>query len=190
LSQGSQSKMNSPSVDAFRTDRLIAERLRPEHLPEYVGLFQDARVMATLSPDGKPLPAEEAARWLQLSLEHWNRHGYGFWAIRTNAENRFVGRAGLKNVEVNGRNEVELAYALLPQFWGRGLATEISGTILKLAFKKLGLPEVICYTLAANLASRRVMEKNGFRFERDGDHVGLPHVFYRLTAAEFSANVD
>jgi [ribosomal protein S5]-alanine N-acetyltransferase len=182
--------MNSPTLDTFCTDRLIAERLRPEHLADYVRLFQDVRVMATLSPDGKPLPAEEAARWLQLSLEHWDRHGYGFWAIRTRADNQFVGRAGLKSADASGKPEVELAYALLPEFWGRGLATEISTAILKRAFEDLGLSEVICFTLTTNTASQRVMKKLGFQFEREGTHADLPHVFYRLRADEFAANAD
>jgi [ribosomal protein S5]-alanine N-acetyltransferase len=177
----------SPSpLDAFRTDRLIAERLRPQHRADYVRMFEDARVMATLSPDGQPLPAEEAARWLQFSLEHWERHGYGYWAIRTSNRNQFAGRAGLKSAEVNGKPEVELAYAFLPEFWGQGLATEISQAILKRAFEDLGLREVVCFTLTTNVASQRVMQKLGFQFERAGVHVNLPHVFYRLKADEFA----
>jgi [ribosomal protein S5]-alanine N-acetyltransferase len=176
--------MSSSPLDAFRTDRLIAERLRPAHLADYVRMFEDPRVMATLSPDGKPLPAGEAARWLQFNLEHWERHGFGYWAIRTRAENQFVGRAGLKSADVEGKHEVELAYALLPEFWGRGLATEISEAILKLAFEDLGLAEVICFTLTTNAASRRVMEKLGFRFEREGVHANLSHVFYRLKSVD------
>jgi ribosomal-protein-alanine N-acetyltransferase len=181
----------SPSpLDTFRTDRLIAERLRPQHRADYVRMFGDARVMATLSPDGKPLPAEEAARWLQHSLDHWDRHGYGYWAIRSLADNQFAGRAGLKKAEVDGKPEVELAYAFLPEFWGFGLATEISQAILKLGFEDLGLTEVVCFTLTTNVASQRVMQKLGFQFERAGVHVNLPHVFYRLRAAEFAARAN
>jgi [ribosomal protein S5]-alanine N-acetyltransferase len=179
--------MNS-SIETFSTERLTAERLRPEHLSDYVRLFQDVRVMESLSPDGKPLPAAEVARWLQLSLDQWDRHHYGYWVIRTKDGNRFAGRAGLKSVDMLGKNEVELAYALLPEFWGQGFATEISTAILELAFKTIGLTEVVCFTLTTNLASQRVMKKVGFQFERDGVHVDLPHVFYRLRAAEFSLN--
>jgi ribosomal-protein-alanine N-acetyltransferase len=181
--------MTSSPLDAFRTGRLSAERLRAEHLPDYVRLFADARVMATLSPDGKPLPAEQAAEWLQRSLDHWDRHGYGYWAIRSAAGNQFAGRAGLKRAEVDGKPEVELAYALLPEFWGQGLATEISQAILNIAFAELGLAEVVCFTLTTNIASQRVMKKLGFQFERVGVHVNLPHVFYRLTTVGFAAHI-
>jgi RimJ/RimL family protein N-acetyltransferase len=182
--------MKTPSLDSFRTNRLVAERLRPEHLSEYLRLFQDARVMATLPPDGKPLPDDEAARWLRLSLEHWDRHGYGRWVIRTRAGNRFVGRAGLKDLQAEGQNAVELSYALLPEFWGQGLATELARKIVELAFEHLGAPAVIGYTLTTNRASRRVMEKIGFRLESEGVYAGLPHATYRLTAAEFRNEGD
>jgi ribosomal-protein-alanine N-acetyltransferase len=172
------------SIETFQTERLLAERLRAEHLADYVQLFGNSRVMATLSADGKPLPADEAAQWLQFSLEHWDRHGYGYWLIRTRAEKEFVGRAGLKSIHTNGRDEVELGYALLPEFWNQGLATEIARRVVKLAFDQIGLNELISCTLTTNVASRRVMEKAGFRFEREGTNAGLPHVYYRLTAAE------
>ena len=180
--------MEASCIETFQTERLKAERLRSSHLPDYVRLFQDSRVMATLSADGKPLPAEEAARWLGLALEHWDRRSYGFWAIRRKADKAFVGRAGLKSVRVNGKDEVELAYALLPEFWGQGLATEISRAILGLAFDEVRLTDVICFTLTTNVASARVMQKLGFRFEREGPHADLPHVFYRLTAADFATS--
>ena len=180
----------SSSIDTFSTKRLIAERLRPEHLADYRRLFQDTRVMATLSPDGKPLADEEVARWLTLSLEHWDRHGYGFWVLRTRSDKRFIGRAGLKNFQRDGKEEVELGYALMLEFWNQGLATEIAGKILKLAFEQVELSQVICYTLTTNQASQRVMEKTGFRFQTEMVHAGLPHVLYRLTAPEFSAGFE
>jgi [ribosomal protein S5]-alanine N-acetyltransferase len=179
--------VSTPAIEHFETARLTAERLRSEHRLDYIRLLQDRRVMRTLSPDGQPLSVEQAAAWLQLSLQHWDRHGFGYWLIRARADNQFVGRAGLKQDLVDGREEIELAYALLPAYWGQGLATELGAAILKVGFEKLGLADVICFTLTTNLASQRVMQKLGFEYEREGTHVGLPHVFYRLTAAQFSA---
>jgi ribosomal-protein-alanine N-acetyltransferase len=125
---------------------------------------------------------EETGLLLARNLEHWERHGFGLWVLRDENDGRFAGRAGLRHVRVGGADEVELAYALMPEFWGRGLATEIVGAILSLAFGRLGLPEVVCFTLPTNAASRRVMEKAGFTFERDVIHADLPHVLYRIAA--------
>ncbi len=173
------------STETFRTDRLVAAPLRPGDFADLRRLHGDPRVMATLSADGQPLPEEETRRALRRHLDHWQRHGYGLWAFRDPADGRFVGYCGLKHTEVDGKDEVELAYAVVADDWGRGLATEMAEAALGVGFERLGLPEVVCFTLTTNRASRRVMEKAGFTYEREIVHAGLPHVLYRLTAGEW-----
>jgi [ribosomal protein S5]-alanine N-acetyltransferase len=174
-------------VEAFRTERLIAERLRDEHFDELRRMHRDPRVMATLAPAGAPngglLSEEETRQFLRRHLDHWNRHGYGLWVFRDREDGQFVGRAGLHNTHVGGNEEVELAYALMTEYWNRGLATEMAEAILRVAFEQLHMTDLVCFTLTTNRASRRVMEKTGFEYERDVVHAGLPHVLYRITAS-------
>jgi [ribosomal protein S5]-alanine N-acetyltransferase len=122
------------SIMTFRTDRLIAERLRVEDLDELCRMHQDPRVMATL---GGLRSAEQTEQFLRDNLRHWDRSGYRLWMFRAQADGRFVGRGGLRNVHVGGYDEVELAYALLAAFWGSGLATEMAKAILPVAFEHL-----------------------------------------------------
>jgi hypothetical protein len=56
----------------------------------------------------------------------------------------------------------------------------LGGTAITVAFERLGLTEVVSYTMVENRASRRVMEKLGFEYEREVVHANLPHVLYRL----------
>ena len=53
--------------------------------------------------------------------------------------------------------------------------------ILKIGFEIFKLREVVCFTLTSNQASQRVMEKLGFKYEREIMRANLPHLFYRLT---------
>jgi ribosomal-protein-alanine N-acetyltransferase len=53
-----------------------------------------------------------------------------------------------------------------------------SGECVELAFGPLGLDRLVAFTLPDNVASRRVMEKSGFIYERHIEHAGLPHVLY------------
>jgi ribosomal-protein-alanine N-acetyltransferase len=166
-------------VETFRTDRLLAERLSEGDLADIRRMHRDPRVMATL---GGLRSDEETARYLRDNLDHWDRYGYGIWALRDRTDGRFVSRAGLRNTHVGGEDEVELAYALVADYWNKGLATEMARAIPEVAFEDLGLTDVVCFTLPTNGASRRVMEKAGFEYERDVVHAGLPHVLYRITA--------
>jgi RimJ/RimL family protein N-acetyltransferase len=61
-----------------------------------------------------------------------------------------------------GRPEVELGYALLPEFWGHGYATEAGAGALEHARTELGLTEVVAFTLPENQASLAVMQRLGF----------------------------
>ena len=171
-------------LDSFRTPRLSAERLRPEHVDELNRLHRDPRVMATL---GGLRSAAETRRQLRRNLGHWSRHGFGVWMFYAKSDGRFTGRAGLRHVKVGGRAEIELLYALRPEAWGRGLATEMAEAILALGYGDLGLADLVCFTLATNLASKRVMEKAGFIYERDVTYADLPHVLYRQGAAQWQA---
>jgi [ribosomal protein S5]-alanine N-acetyltransferase len=170
------------SIITFRTDRLIAERLRVEDLDELRRMHHDPRVMATL---GGLRSDARTQQFLRENLRHWDRHGYGLWMFRANADGRFVGRGGLRHVHVGGNDEVELAYALMAAFWGIGLATEMAEAIVAVAFEHLGMENIVAFTLATNQASRRVMEKVGCKFERHIVHAGLPHVLYRITRQEY-----
>jgi len=170
-------------VESFRTERLNAERLRAEHFAELRRMHRDPRVMVTLAPNGGLLSDEETQQFLCRHLDHWDRYGYGLWVFRDRTAGRFVGRAGLLNTYVGGNDEVELAYALVAEYWGRGLATEMAEEILSVAFEKLGMADVVCFTLTTNRASEQVMEKAGFEYERDVVDAGRPHVLYRITAS-------
>ena len=104
---------------------------------------------------------------------------------RDAATSRFVGRGGLRHTVVEGKPDVEVAYGLMPEFWGRGLATELARESVRVGFVDLQLADLVSFTLPTNRASQRVMEKAGFRYERDVIHADLPHVFYRLTEQQW-----
>ncbi len=89
----------------------------------------------------------------------------------------------MRKVTVEGVSETELLYALMPEFWGRGLAIEMARAIVALAGGTLALDQVIGFTLPSNLASRRVLERAGFQYQRVIIRAGLEHVLYRLRRA-------
>jgi len=175
------------ALDERRTPRLLLVRPRPDDLDDLARMHRDPQVMATL---GGVRSAEETAPYLQRLLAHWEQHGFGWWVVRDADSGRFAGRGGLRHVTIGGREEVEVGYGLMAEFWGRGLATELARESVRVGFTELRRPDLVSFTLPTNRASQRVMEKAGFRYERDVVHAGLPHVLYRLTAAQWQASVD
>ena len=154
------------------------ERVSAQHGPELAQLMTDPRVGETLwSPSGCPDEAE-LARMLDSKVEHWERHGFGMWLLRYRESGEFVGRGGLQRTEVEGEWVIEVGWALIPAWWGRGVATELAHASVEAAFDELALDRLVAFTLPHNIASRRVMEKAGFGYERDIVHAEMPHVLY------------
>ncbi len=172
--------------ERLETARLVLTRPVPEDLPDLNAMHSDPRVMATL---GGLRTAEELEAMNERLFAAWRRDGFAWWIARNRTDGGFVGRGGLRRIEINGRDEVELAYGLAAAFWRQGLASEIAAASVRVGFELLDLEELICFTLKTNVGSRRVMEKAGFRFEREGEHSGLPHVFFRLRRAEWARGV-
>jgi ribosomal-protein-alanine N-acetyltransferase len=151
-------------------------RIGPEHQTELEALLGDARVGATLGGTRTP---EEVAGQIAAHAAHWDAHGFGYWMFR-DLDGVPVARGGLGATDVGGPGGVEVGWAVMPERWGQGYATELGAAAIAVAFDRLGLSEVVSYTMVENRASQRVMEKLGFAYEREVVHAGLPHVLYRL----------
>jgi len=172
---------SSGTLERVETPRLICERLRMEHLPEVSTLLQDPRVAEWLWPHGGPTD-QDLIDGTRQKERHWERHGFGLWLLRDIDTQAVTGWGGLQWTYVAELNEVEVAWAIAPDRWRQGLATELAETSIATAFGPLGLDEIIAFTMPHNVASRRVMEKTGFVYERDIVHALRPHVLYRRRA--------
>ena len=164
-------------IDRIETKRLIGERLREEHIGYHRAMDTDPDVMATL---GGIRSENESWELLRSGLEHWQRNGFGPWVFHDRETGEEVGGAALRRVSIEGQPEVEVGYRVAAAWWGRGIATEMASALVGVARDRLGLAEIVAFTLPDNLASRRVMEKVGFTYERDIEWAKLRHVLYRL----------
>ena len=171
--------MSTGTIERLETERLVLERLRVEHAPEECRLLCDPRVGATLWSRPTAPSEAEIINALGAKVDHWDRHGFGTWLIRDRETGEAVGRGGLQYTFTAGLNDVEAGWAIIPERWGQGLATELARTCVAVAFEQLELLSIVAFTLPDNVASRRVMDKAGFEYERDIVHAGLAHVLYR-----------
>jgi [ribosomal protein S5]-alanine N-acetyltransferase len=172
----------SNPITSLTTRRLLSEPISANHFAEIHRLHSDPQVMKTLSVDGKPLSEEKTRESIQQAADHWQQHGFGLYLVRRKSDGEFIGRGGLKVYRVEGKDVVGLAYAVVSYFWNQGFATEMAQASLQVGFQQLGFSEIASWTLPSNLASQRVMEKLGFRYERDFEFAGLLHRLYRLTS--------
>src|SRR5258708_418781 len=124
----------SVRVNELRTTRLIGTPAGPDDFADIRRLHSDPRVMATLSTDGATFTEEQTRAFLERAAEHWKSHGFGLWIFHEQTSGDLVGYGGIKRAVVEGRDEIELAYAITSNHWSKGFATEISRATLQHGF--------------------------------------------------------
>jgi len=148
----------------LRTHRLLGRKPEPSDIVCFRVLDSNPEIQKTLF--GQTRTLAESQERLRRFIAHWDAHGFGEWIFRLDGGD-FVGAAGLFRDEIEGNDVVALGYVLDERFWGRGYATEMAGASLEVAFGDLDLREVYAVIEPSNSASRRVLEKNGFTYQRE-----------------------
>jgi RimJ/RimL family protein N-acetyltransferase len=160
-------------LERRRTRRLVLRRPEAADLDFVISLFALPELVAH-RPDPTPDSPEQSAARLTRDIAHWDEHGFGRWAVE--AEGKLVGFGGLTvSADFEGLN---LSYHLHPDYWGGGYASELALESLHVATTMLHAQRVIGLARPANPASRRVLEKCGFAFEKDITLHGAPTMLY------------
>jgi len=165
------------------TDRLHLRRFRKEDLDTYAGIMGDHEI-GKWFPKGEGYTREEAERSLNSILKHWDKHGFGIWAITDKEEELLLGRCGLNFITET--SEVEVDFVLARHCWNRGYATEAAKAALVYGFGALQLDRIIALAKPENITSRRVIEKIGMRYVKNAEYWGINCAYYEISNAEYT----
>ncbi len=150
----------------LETKRLILRHQVIEDLDDLWALYCDPDITKYI-PDA-PRSREEAQEELEWHMNGHPKHPeLGLWATIHKESGNFIGRCGLLPWEIDGLNEVEVAYTIEKKYWGQGLGSEAAQAILQYGFEKLNIPRLVCLIDAENIASKKVALKIGMTFEKE-----------------------
>ena len=145
------------------TDRLRLRSLELDDAERLFEIYGDAETMRHVGRTGRPMVDLAAAeRAVETLRGNEAAHGFSLWALDESEGDPLVGVAGLAMVEGVGP-DVEAAYILRRDRWGRGYATEALRAVLEIGHEQLGLARIVALAYSENDRSRRVMEKAGMR---------------------------
>ena len=178
------------------TNRILLRRWQESDREPFRALNADARVMEFFPALLKPEESDQAITRVEL---HFERYGFGFYAAELIETGKFIGFIGLNipSFDAPFMPAVEIGWRLAHAAWGRGLATEGAHAVVRHALETLEIAELVSFTTAANLRSRRVMEKIGMVRDEAADfehpdlpagHPLRPHVLYRTDARAYARN--
>ena len=177
-------------MDVIVTPRLRLRTWRATDLERFAAMNDDPVVMEHFP---QRLSREETRAMIGRIEDHFARHGFGLWAVEVPEVADFIGYVGLAvpGYETPFPPCVEIGWRIAAAFWGKGYATEAARAALGYGFEKLGLKEIVSFTVPANVRSQAVMQRIGMQRDRAGDfdHPRFPeghrlrrHVLYRMAA--------
>jgi RimJ/RimL family protein N-acetyltransferase len=151
----------------LETERLVLRRFTTGDVDNLAGLDADPDVMRFVS-GGIPTSREEIENdFLPAFLGYYQRYrAFGFWAAIEKSAGDFLGWFHFRPREGSAPGQVELGYRMRKSAWGKGYATEGSRALIRKGFTESGVQRVTAEAMAANTASRRVMEKAGLTLAR------------------------
>lgn len=167
----------------LETPRLVLRHLEPHDLDALFALYRDPDVRRYF-PDGTRTLAETEEELNWFLNGHPEFPELGLWATVERSSGAFLGRCGLLPWEIDGKQEVELAFLIDKARWGEGFATEAGRGIVDHARSALLINRLLCLIMPGNAASARVAEKVGMSYERElRDEFGLSHIYSRSLSA-------
>ena len=168
------------NMSTLETRRLHLRLFTPEDLENLHKLLRDPDVVK-YTGTGKPVSLEETKTALNSILKHWERHGFGRWAVIDKATNQFIGYGGLRILV----DTPEVVYHLAKSFWGQGLATEMARESLRYGFEDNNFERIVAIAKPDNAASIHVMEKIGMSYEKRATYYTYDVVQYCISRESY-----
>jgi len=148
----------------LETERLTLRKLIEEDAPILARLWSDPRVTEY---EGGPRELAQVEKSLLEDARSGQPSAFDMWTLVEKETQQVVGHCGLIEKEIEGKKEIEVTYTLAQESWSKGYATEIAVALRDYAAAKLGVTRLIALIHPGNVASVRVAEKIGMRFERE-----------------------
>jgi len=178
----------------IETERLLIKPYCMEDIEELYKVYSDEKVMAYI-PEGVMSYewVKDLIKWMvEFCYENntpENIIKFGV-SVADKKTKKVVGWCGLGSLDCKPE-DVEIFYGLSSEYWGQGLATEAANAMLHYGFDIIGLDRIIAAVKPDNIASKKVIEKMGMKFEKilkvdDIHYSGYDgELYYALTKDEY-----
>jgi ribosomal-protein-alanine N-acetyltransferase len=160
--------MNDAKYYQFReltTEHYCLRQLSTDDVNEIFILRSDKRVLEFLDLQ-KAETADDALKFINKILNENSKLDWFYWGITEKENRKLVGTICLWNFS-GDRVQADIGFALLPDSQGKGIMQEVIPGVLKYGFNELNLNCIKGETAAKNIKSIKLMEKFGFKYEKD-----------------------
>lgn len=173
--------MGSSSNPVVTTRRLYLREFEPGDAASLFALNSNPDVLR-YTGDTSFLDMSAAENFLR-DYDHYQKFGFGRWAVINKDQDRFIGFCGLRKDENTG--DVDLGFRFFSDNWSRGYATEAGQAALRAGFDKFGLDRIIGRSMRENRPSIAVLRKLGMEFSEVREEAGLLWLIYAIERSDW-----
>lgn len=134
----------------LETERLILREYTPDDFDALFAIVGDSETMKHYP---KPYDERGTKWWITWSLGHYEKHGFGFWAVILKETGELIGNCGLTMQIIDGESLPEIGYHIHKKYWRMGYAKEASRAVRDWAFTNTDYPALYSYMTGDNDAS-------------------------------------
>ena len=174
--------MKAFQLPTFETERLHLRQLTENDLDLIYRLNSNAEVMKYITGYAEDFEASKAALKRYLFFPEKANAPVGMWITSEKSTGKEIGWHIFKKLDETG--EFEIGYRLLPEFWGKGYATEGAKRLMKYGIEDLKAPSIVAVTLPKNDASGHILMKLGLKFIEIGTFYSKITKYYKWNNEE------
>ena len=147
------------------TQRLVISKFTIEDAPFFLELVNTPHWIKYIGDRGVMTVEDAEERIREGHLKSYKEHGFGFYKLLLKNKNlKPIGTTGL--IKRDALEDVDIGFAMLPNYEREGYGYESSVEIIKLAKDNFTLSRLVAITLDNNQPSIKLLEKLGFIYEK------------------------
>jgi len=166
----------------LKTERFTMKKLSVNDIDTWLTFIKSKEALKFISFIKSTKEATE--EWIYRQIDRYKNHQGGLYGM-FNDDDELIGQCGLLIQNIDGKEELEIGYHVMPKFWKNGYAFEAASAWKNFAFQNRINNSVISMIHTGNVASQAVATKNGMKADYETSYKDLPVIIFRITYADW-----
>ena len=174
------SRSNGIPITIANTKHLVIAEMSVEDVEMMYEIYKDPEVRKYV-PGIDEYMEYEMEKQAAYIRNVYSFYGYGIWGVYSKTSKKLIGRCGIENQMVDGKEEITLSYLLDKEHWGFGYARECCKAVFEYAKNELDIKRIVAVIDKDNTRSIDTAKNLNMVYEKDTEYKGRPCELYAIS---------
>ncbi|MCI8337222.1 MAG: GNAT family N-acetyltransferase [Lachnospiraceae bacterium] len=172
-------RSNGMPITIADTKRLMIREMSTEDVPDMYEMYKNPEVRKYI-PDIDEYLEVEVEKQAAYIRNVYSFYGYGIWGVFSKTSRKLIGRCGIENLMIDGKEEIALSYLLDNSHWGYGYALECCNAVLDYAREELDISRIVAVIDKENARSIHTAKNLNMTLEKEFTYKGRNSLLYSI----------